>query len=120
MSLQCDPRVDERGVGVNVHNGVVTLVGSVPHCGERVVNSTTLETARRAEAPEEIAEAQRLNTSLETQHIVIAFKDGAVSLRGCVESDQQRNDAALMAWTVPGVSEVENLLVVQPKASGAY
>ena len=33
--LQCDPRVDERGVGVNVHKGIVTLVGTVPHYAER-------------------------------------------------------------------------------------
>lgn len=35
-------------------------------------------------------------------------------------SDQLRNDAASLAWSVPGVFKIENLLAVQPEASDAY
>lgn len=208
--LQCDPRVDEQGVGVNVHKGAVTLVGTVPHYAERrivaeivasidgvvamaneldvgvaaasdcrdieiaeaaaaalraqadlpdnkvkamvyrgwvtltgevrtqsqrtlaervvtglggvkgVVNSTTVKTAWHDETQEEIAKALRLRAALEAQHIAVEFKSGAVSLRGCVQSEQQRNDAALLAWTVPGVSKVENRIVVHPETRHAY
>lgn len=208
--LQRDPRVDACGVGVNVHNGVVTLLGTVSHYGERrvvaeiatriegviaianelevssapggarcdtdiaeaaaatlrsqpevpankvkamvnhgwitltgelrtqnqraiaeaavrklshvrgVVNSTTLESARPVAGQEQIEEATRLGAALQAQQIVVEFTDGEISLRGSVQSDQQRNDAALMAWTVPGVSKAENLLVVQPSARDAY
>ena len=203
--LQCDPRVDERGVGVNVHNGVVTLVGTVPHYAERrtaseiaecidgvcaianeievhiaetsecsdteiteataaalhdkdeyvanqvkeivtsgwirfsgqletrdqragaeiavrnlrsvkgVVNCTTLKPATSSvDMLQSIEDALQVHAALEAQDIVVECKDSVVTLRGYVQSYQERNDASCAAWSVAGVSDVENLLAVQP------
>ncbi len=203
--LQCDPRVDERGVGVNVHKGVITLVGTVPHYAERqtaaeiaeyidgvcaianeievriaktsecsdteiaeaaaaalhdkdeyfanqvkaivtsgwirlsgqletqdqragaelavrnlpsvkgVVNCTTLKPATSsADAQQSIEDALQVHAALEAEDIVVEFKNSVVTLRGYVQSHQERNDAAFAAWSGAGVSKVEKLLAVQP------
>lgn len=203
--LQCDPPVDEHGVDVNVHKGVVTLLGTLPKYTERrtaaeiaeridgvcaiadeievhiaetsecsdtkiaeaaaaalhdkgeyvanevkaivpkgwislfgqpetqdqraraeiavrylcsvkgVVNCTTFEPATSsAYVQQPIEHALQVHSTLGAEEIVVEFKDSIVTLRGYVQSNQERNDAAFAAWSVARVSKVENLLAVQP------
>jgi osmotically-inducible protein OsmY len=201
-ALARDPRIDERHLCVNVHEGVVTLSGTVPHCAERrlaaevaagaagvraVANETDVKGPPEGELSDaEIAElaasilhqtfpvasqairievcqgwvtlAGQVDTSsqkaaaesalvaqphtgikgilncislrpkqtaferhpafwrlagLRARGILIDFQGDAIILRGTVSSYRDRNDAAIAAWSAPGVTRVENLLVVR-------
>ena len=59
--LQWDPSVDETGIGVNVKDGVVTLIGHVAHYADRY---TAEEIAKRVSGVRAIAneiEKRRIN-----------------------------------------------------------
>jgi osmotically-inducible protein OsmY len=47
----------------------------------------------------------------------VEVKDGVVTLRGKVETDQQKNKAAKLAHKVSGVKQVDNELVVVGKGN---
>jgi osmotically-inducible protein OsmY len=52
--------------------------------------------------------------SVNAAAIGVAVKDGIVTLTGRVSSLAEKYAAARAAWAAPGVSEVENLIIVEP------
>jgi osmotically-inducible protein OsmY len=61
-----------------------------------------------------IEAALRRSADLDVQNIRVRSHNGKVTLLGQLHSWSQRQEAERMAWSAPGVSEVENLIMVTP------
>jgi osmotically-inducible protein OsmY len=135
--LYWDTRVDATNVTVTVHDGRVTLGGSVPtsmakHAaaedawvvlGVRAVENqltiTPPPTAMRPSDRETVAAirsrlAQRADLALEMAKIEVSAVDGAVTLEGTVESYWKKLEVETEALQVTGVLDVTNKLAVVP------
>jgi osmotically-inducible protein OsmY len=66
-----------------------------------------------------IAEAFRRNAALDAKRIAIEITDGAIVLKGTVRSWVERQEAERIAWSAPGVSKVDNRLLVDPAMAQA-
>jgi osmotically-inducible protein OsmY len=61
-----------------------------------------------------IEEALRRNAEVDARRVVVEAYDGTVELRGNVHSWNEKEEAARAAWAAPGVTRVENHLMVLP------
>jgi osmotically-inducible protein OsmY len=61
-----------------------------------------------------IEEALRRNAEVDARRVIVEAHDGTVELRGNVHSWSEKNEAARAAWAAPGVTRVENNLMVTP------
>ena len=128
-ALNWDVEVPSDQITVRVNAGWVWLEGEVelPHekaAAERAIRYLTgvrgvtnsLHTRARAFAPEirkRIADALTRNAEADAQRISVETADGTVTLRGTVRSWAERADAERAAWAAPGVTRVNDQLVVQ-------
>jgi osmotically-inducible protein OsmY len=62
----------------------------------------------------QIEEAFRRNAELDARRITVENVDGTIILRGTVRSWAERQEAERVAWSAPGVTKVENHIVVSP------
>ena len=62
----------------------------------------------------EIESAFRRNAEIDARRVTVETEDGKVVLRGNVRSWAERNAAQRAAWAAPGVTSVENEIVVVP------
>lgn len=117
-------------IQVTVENGWVTLDGEV----EWQYQKTTAENAIKytmgvtgitnrivvkprinaADVKAKIQSAFTRHAQLDSNKIKVEATNSKVVLRGSVRSWQERQDAELAAWSAPGVSNVENDVVVNP------
>lgn len=129
-ALTWDVEVPHEQLTLKVENGWITLEGTVDWAYQRtaaaraighligvrgVTNLVSLE--RKLETKEiqrRIAEAFQRNAELEAQNIRVETSDGKVSLFGEVHSWQQHDEATQVAWSAPGVMDVEDHLTVAP------
>lgn len=115
-------------VKATVHNGHVTLSGEVDWNYEReeaemlsrrtagvrgIINTITI----KANVPERDVRSQiqrifHRDAQIDANHIQIATENGKVTLTGNVHSWFERNEASRAAWTIKGVTAVDNRLVV--------
>jgi osmotically-inducible protein OsmY len=116
------------GVKVTVSNGWLTLSGTVDWQfqkdeAERAVkylngvigvtnNVTVKPTPKVADVRDRILRELERTVEQETNHIEIETQNGSVVLRGRVHSWADLDAARRAAWSVPGVTTVENHLVV--------
>jgi osmotically-inducible protein OsmY len=70
--------------------------------------------ASAAEVQSRIESAFRRNAELDAQQVRVELLDGKVTLHGQLHSWAERDEADRIAWAAPGVSEVENLIMVTP------
>jgi osmotically-inducible protein OsmY len=68
--------------------------------------------ASAADVKECIENALRRNAELDSKQISVAATDGRVTLRGHVRSLAEREDVERAAWSAPGVTAVEDELLV--------
>jgi osmotically-inducible protein OsmY len=113
-----------------VKNGWVTLEGEVEWNYQReraekavqrlrgVTGVSNLISLKPRVTPTEIKrkieEAFRRNAEIDADNITVEASGGKVILRGTVRSWSERTAADRAAWAAPGVTQVENRVVVSP------
>jgi osmotically-inducible protein OsmY len=129
-ALRWDVQVPDEKVKARVNEGWVTLDGEVEWEYQRsaavravrfltgvrgVSNNITLKKVAWApEVKDRILSALKRNADVDASHITVVATDGKVKLSGKVHSWSARQDAENAAWSAPGVTFVDDELVVQP------
>jgi Predicted periplasmic or secreted lipoprotein len=127
-TLKWDVQVPDDTVTARVDEGWVWLEGQVDwqyQCAaaERAVRNLAgvrgvtnlLQIKKRASAPDvkqRIESALKRHAELDAQQIRVETSEGKVILRGRVRSWAERTDAELAAWSAPGVTKVQDELLV--------
>lgn len=128
-TLKWHTAVDENRIKVKVENGWVTLEGEVEWVFQKNTISGLVENllgvrgitnlikvAPKIEAKEikrKIMAAFHRSATLDADKINIETTGSKVTLAGKVHSLAEKKDAESAAWAAPGVSEVENKLIVE-------
>jgi osmotically-inducible protein OsmY len=129
-ALDWDSLVPDDAVKITVSNGWVTLRGTVEweyqrRAAERavrrlpgVVGITNLVTVRPRSTPSDlkrkIEDALTRSAATDARSIEITIDGGRVVLEGTVRSWVEKHEAERVAWSAPGVTEVQNRIVVRP------
>ena len=122
--------ISSENIKIIVKNGWVTLEGEVEwqyqrQTAENVVRrikgvkgvSNTILLRPRAEPTEvkrKIQEALRRSAEVDANRIEVEARGGEVILKGTVRSWIEREEAERAAWAAPGVTKVEDRIVVAP------
>jgi osmotically-inducible protein OsmY len=117
-------------IKVIVKNGWITLEGDVEWQYQRqtaesavrrvkgvrgVVNSLVVKPhAQPSDIKRRIQEAFRRNAEVDANRIVVETNGSEVVLNGTVRSWVEREEAERVAWSAPGVTRVEDRIVVSP------
>lgn len=129
-ALEWHSDVPEDAIKVTVANGSVTLSGEVAWWHQRksaenavrdlrgvtsVNNNITIRpviTVTPAHIKERITQAFERHAQLDAQSIQVEVVDGKALLKGTVRSWAEATEAIRAAWSTPGVTAVEDQLVV--------
>ena len=132
--LEWEPSLDSGNIGVNVKDGVVTLLGAVAHYADRY---TAEEVAKRVAGVRAIANeidvkmpkpgersdvdiagaaanAMRWNVSLAATNVKVVVKHGWITLSGEVAHGYQKSVAESLVRYLMGVVGVTNEITVKP------
>jgi osmotically-inducible protein OsmY len=128
-ALEWDAFVPTDKVHVTVSKGWVTLKGEVEwqyqkQDAERVVRRltgvkgvTNLITVKPRVTPSElkkkIEDALVRNAEIDANKITVEVQGSKAVLRGRVRAWAEKEEAARVAWSAPGISSVENLITVE-------
>ncbi|MDO8335510.1 MAG: BON domain-containing protein [Candidatus Saccharibacteria bacterium] len=121
--------IPDKLIKVSVENGWVKLTGEVEwnyqrNAAEKLVRSLTgvkgvsnniILKTREVQAgvvKQKIEDALKREALREAKQINVAINGGTVTLSGKVHSFSEMNDAKLAAWSAPGVTKIENKLLV--------
>jgi osmotically-inducible protein OsmY len=131
-ALESHISVPRERIKVTVHDGWITLEGEVEWQYQReaavtavrnligVKGITNLITVKPRSAPSpaevraKIEEALRRSAELDAQRITVEAEGTKVILRGRVRAWAEHEEAERAAWRAPGVTQVENLIAVEP------
>ena len=127
-TFEWDVQVPQDRVKARVEDGWVWLEGEVDwqyqsRAADRAVRNLTgvrgvtnlLQVKTHVSAPdvkERIENALKRNAEVDSKKIKVEAFDGRVTLRGTVRSWSERRDAESAAWSAPGVSRVQDELLV--------
>lgn len=129
--LEWDVSIPLNAVEVKVEHGIVTLTGTVDWAFQRaeaeydvrklsgvkgVVNAITVRPkVRAADVREKLTSALERKADIEAGRITVEVTEGKVVLGGEVDSWTEREAAERAAWSVPGVTAVEDrITLVRP------
>ncbi len=126
--LEWDVLIPRGTIGVEVEHGIITLAGTVEWGYQRdeaerdllrlggvkgVVNLVKVRPhVDPADVQAHLRAAFERNAELEASGITVAVKDSRVTLGGRVKSWIEREEAERAAWSVPGVTAVEDRIVI--------
>jgi osmotically-inducible protein OsmY len=129
-TLKWDTAIPAGTLDVTVSQGWVTLKGEVEYAiqkrdAERAVQRlsgvkgvTNLITIKPRVSPtdlkQQIERALVRNAQTDARHITVEVQGSKVILHGTVRSYAEKREAADAAWSAPGVSEVDNRIVISP------
>lgn len=127
-ALEWDSGVPDEAVKATVRNGWVTLSGSVGWAYQRsaaeravrnltgvrgITNTVTIHPVVDAgDVKASIERAFERSVALDAQRIRVEARDGTIVLTGVVHSLSELDAAERAAWSAPGVTGVEDHLVV--------
>lgn len=127
-ALKWDTAIPDGSVQVTVSKGWITLKGEVEYSfqkrdAERAVEHltgtkgvTNLITIKPRVSPtdlkQKIEQALLRNAETDARHITVETQGSKVILRGTVRSYAEKKAAERAAWAAPGVSEVDNQIVI--------
>ncbi len=127
-SLKWDAGIPTDKIDVTVDHGWVTLKGEVDYYfqkrdAERAVERisgvrgvTNLLTVKPQPTPDDlksqIEQALVRNAETDAKRITVEVQGSKVTLRGTVSSYAEKKAAEEVAWSAPGVTEVDNRIVV--------
>ena len=117
-------------IKVIVKEGEITLEGSVPWYYQKDAAEVAVRGIRGvkdvhnlirltpaadpADLKEKIQEAFRRNAELDAESITIEVDRSVVTLKGTVRSWVERDEAERVAWSAPGITKVNNEIMVRP------
>jgi len=129
-ALKWDAAIPADKVDVTVSQGWVTLKGEVEYYFQKidaeraarriagVKGVTNLITVKPHPLPSDlkqsIEKALIRNAETDAKHITVEVQGSKVILRGTVRSYAEKQAAEDTAWSAPGVTEVDNRIVVSP------
>jgi|SRR5271157_1430612 len=94
---------------VAAYNAVCCLVGV-----KGVINQISIKpSVSPVDVKSKIKSSFKRHSALDAKHITVESEGSKVILNGTVHSWMEKQEAASAAWSAPGVSDVENNLVVQ-------
>lgn len=128
-TLRWDIDVPDDKIQLKVENGWITMEGGVQSHFERsaaeravrnltgvrgISNHITIQgvSVKPDEVVRKIKAALHRSAEFESNNIVVETMDGRVTLRGSVRSWAERMDAERAAWQAPGVTALDDQLVV--------
>lgn len=135
-ALHWSVQVPEDKVQVKVANGWITLEGQVDYFFQReaaekavryltgvkgVANLVTLKVRpAQGDIKQRIRNTLTRHAALDADHVTVELKGKKAILGGSVRSVAEMRDAERAAWNAPGVTSVENDIVVTPLAEAAF
>ena len=122
-------QVPDDGVKVAVREGWITLEGEVEWQYQRAAAERAMRNLKGVrgvrnlisvkpkliseyDVSQKIKDALRRSADVVADHITVETHDGAITLRGSVRSLAELRDAERAAWGAPGVTKVDDRLVV--------
>lgn len=130
-TLKWDSRIPDENIKFKVSHGWVTLVGAVDYRHQQTVTeeairnltgvrgiTNLIEVKPRPlalEIKDRIEDALRRSAQITEQPITVEIEGSKLILRGTVHSRAEQQEAHRIAWSAPGVSEVEDHLTVAPQ-----